>query len=69
MIKQQVKKNFSFIKGASSLIVPTFPSVNKGFKAKKYYEISDKERLHNDYRKSTLAIKEEFDKYDGKYAL
>ncbi|GFH39622.1 hypothetical protein [Pseudolactococcus insecticola] len=66
MTKKHIKLNFGFVKGLSSISMPIFS--NKELRLKQYYELSDKERLHNDYRKSTLAIKEEFDSFAKKYA-
>lgn len=71
MLKQQIKKNFGFVKGLTSVIEEvsalTIPltTMHKKLDIKtEFYKLSDKERLHNDYRKSTLPIKEEIDKFE-----
>lgn len=66
MFRHQIKQNFGFVKGMAS-VVHEISSVGVFKKMEvdtEFYKISDKERLHNDYRKSTLPIKEEVEKFE-----
>ncbi|SFL17734.1 hypothetical protein [Lactococcus garvieae] len=66
MLKYQITQNFGFVKGMASVIqeLSTLNMFNKLKVDTEFYKLSDKERLHNDYRKSTLPIKEEIDKFE-----
>lgn len=66
MLKRQIKQSFGFAKGISSVFMGTvsLTAYGKLNPDTEYYKLTDKERLHNDYRKSTLPIKEEIDKFE-----
>lgn len=71
MLKQQIRQSFGIVKGITSVleevssITATVTTMHKKLDIDtEFYKLTDKERLHNDYRKSTLPIKEEIDKFE-----